>query len=169
MGMSPSPVADRRPGALGGSQTGTVEPEAVQAVIDDGVKPLIALDSQDGSTIGPRRIPFLGGKGTGSPGVGWLEAGQIRPGDRLRTAAGTEVIVIRVRWNVGEAEVYTLTVATDHTFFVGSAHVLVHNPMLAAKPWSSVRATSASHGALWIPDKSIRASCLPHRTIASVH
>jgi len=36
-------------------------------------------------------------------------------------------MVVGLRRNVGEAVVYTLTVAKDHTFFVGAARVLVHN------------------------------------------
>jgi hypothetical protein len=58
---------------------------------------------------------------------GWLEAGQLQPGDELRTVAGKHVTVTALHWNVGDAEVYTLTVARDHTFFVGTARVLVHN------------------------------------------
>jgi hypothetical protein len=65
--------------------------------------------------------------GTGLDHSGWLEAGQLQPGDLLRTAAGKHVTVTALHWNVGDAEVYTLTVASDHTFFVGSARVLVHN------------------------------------------
>ena len=38
--------------------------------------------------------------------------------------------MLRLRWNVGQARVYTLTVATDHTFFVGTARVLVHNQLV---------------------------------------
>ena len=109
-------------------KTGTVEPEAVQAVIDDGVKSLIALDLSDGSTLkvtGDHPFWVDGGGGMDHPG--WLEAGQLRPGDRLRTADGRGITVLAVHWNVGTAHVYTLTVATDHTFFVGSARVLVHN------------------------------------------
>ena len=52
---------------------------------------------------------------------GWLQAGQLRVGDQLRTAAGTDVPVTGLRYNVGHAAVYTLTVAHDHTFFVGTA------------------------------------------------
>ncbi|HUY56151.1 MAG TPA: polymorphic toxin-type HINT domain-containing protein [Candidatus Nanopelagicaceae bacterium] len=108
--------------------SGKVEPERIQAVIDDGVKPLIALDLSDGSTL---RVTashaFWVDGGSGLRGAGWLEAGQLQPGDHLRTVRGAEVMVLRVRWNVGNAEVYTLTVATDHTFFVGSDGVLVHN------------------------------------------
>ena len=109
-------------------KTGTVEPEAVQAVIDDGVKPLIALDLSDGGTLkvtGDHPFWVDGGNSLDHPG--WLEAGQLRPGDRLRTADGHGVTVLALHWNAGEAHVYTLTIAKDHTFFVGSAQVLVHN------------------------------------------
>jgi hypothetical protein len=57
----------------------------------------------------------------------WVEAGQLQAGDRLRTEDGRDVAVLAVHWNVGEAHVYTLTVASDHDFFVGPARVLVHN------------------------------------------
>ena len=109
-------------------KTSVVEPEAVQAVLDDGVKPLIALDLSDGSTLkvtADHPDGVVGGGSLDHPG--WLEAGQLRPGDRLRTAGGRDVAVLAVHWNAGEAHVYTLTVARDHTFFVGSARVLVHN------------------------------------------
>jgi len=63
----------------------------------------------------------------GASKPGWLEAGRLRVGDRLREADGTEAVVAGLRRNVGRAVVYTLTVARDHTFFVGAAQVLVHN------------------------------------------
>jgi len=47
--------------------------------------------------------------------------------NRLCTASGSPVMVVGLRRNVGHAVVYTLTVANDHTFFVGAARVLVHN------------------------------------------
>jgi len=47
--------------------------------------------------------------------------------NRLCTANGAPVMVVGLRRNVGHAVVYTLTVAKDHTFFVGTAKVLVHN------------------------------------------
>jgi hypothetical protein len=109
-------------------QTGKVGPEQVQAVIVRPVSPLLALDLSDGSSIRvqPNHVFWVDG-GPHMAGAGWLEAGQLKMGDRLRTASGRDVIVVRLRWNVGEAVVYTLTVANDHTFFVGAAQVLVHN------------------------------------------
>ena len=108
--------------------TGKVEPERVLATIDDGVKPLIALDLSDGSTLKvTSNHPFYVESAQGVAGSGWLQAGQLRPGDRLRTADGRGVTVIALHWDQGEARVYTLTVERDHTFFAGEAGVLVHN------------------------------------------
>ncbi len=53
---------------------------------------------------------------------GWLHAGDLRPGDRLHAANGHGVVVVGLRRGVGSVEVYTLTIAHDHTFFVGIAH-----------------------------------------------
>ena len=109
-------------------RTGKVEAEPVQGVIVRRVTPLLAVDLSDGSSIrvtDNHRFWVDGGPGLGGPG--WVLSGLLKPGDRLRTADGKDVTVLRVRWNQGEAVVYTLTVANDHTFFVGSARVLVHN------------------------------------------
>jgi len=108
--------------------TGVAEPEVVQAVIDDGAKPLMALDLSDGEAITVTADhPFYVDKGALLGKAGWLHAGDLMPGDRPRTAGGRDAVVVGVRRDVGHAEVYTLTVAKDHTFFVGSARVLVHN------------------------------------------
>ena len=58
--------------------------------------------------------------------AGWLYAEHVRVGDQLRTAGGAHAVVVGLRYNVGHAAVYTLTVAHDHSFFVGAARVLVY-------------------------------------------
>ena len=66
----------------------------------------------------------------GGPGIAkpeWLAAGSLQAGDRLRTKGGKDVTILQVRYHAGYAHVYTLTVATDHDFFVGAAGALVHN------------------------------------------
>ena len=108
--------------------TGKVEAEPVQAVIDDGVKPLMAVSLADGSVVRvTTNHAFWVESGSELARPGWLLAGDLRVGDRLRTADGTGATVAGLRYGVGTARVYTLTVATDHTFFVGTAQVLVHN------------------------------------------
>ncbi len=102
----------------------------VQAIIVRPVSPMVAVQLSDGSTIRVQPDhPFWVDGGPGQSGAGWVKAGQLRPGDRLRTTRGQghAVTVVRVRQHAGKAVVYTLTVAQDHTFFVGIAKVLVHN------------------------------------------
>ncbi len=108
--------------------SGTVEAEAVQAIIADPVSPLIAVDLSDGSAITVTADhPFWLDGGPMIRKAGWIAAGDLLLGDRLRTPGGAGAVVTGVRRDVGRAAVYTLTVAKDHTFFVGAARVLVHN------------------------------------------
>ena len=109
-------------------QSKAVQAEPVEAVITRTVAPLIAVDLSDHSSIKvqPNHAFWVDG-GRHLSHAGWLQAGQMQPGDRLRTVTGKVVLVVGLRWNVGRAVVYTLTVAKDHTFFVGAARVLVHN------------------------------------------
>jgi len=89
---------------------------------------LVAVDLSDGSAITVTADhPFWVDRGIQLAGAGWFAAGRLRVGDELRTASGAPVMVVGLRRNMGTAVVYTLTVATDHTFFVGAAQVLVHN------------------------------------------
>jgi len=109
-------------------QTGKVEAEPVQAVLADPVSPLLAVELRDGSVITVTADhPFWVDSGLRFVGPGWLEAGQLHPGDHIRSARGVDAVVVGLRYHVGRAAVYTLTVAKDHTFFVGTARVLVHN------------------------------------------
>jgi len=108
--------------------TGKVEAEPVQAVIVRPVSDLMAVDLSDGSTLKvTTNHLFWVDAGPHRKHAGWVLSGNLRVGDRLYTADGKHVLVVRVRRHVGHAVVYTLTVAHDHTFFVGSARVLVHN------------------------------------------
>jgi len=109
-------------------RTGTVTSEPVTAVIDDGIKPLLAVALSDGEAITvTANHPFWVDAGDQLTSPGWLRADALRAGDRLRTADGHAVTVTGLRLGVGHAEVYSLTVARDHTYFVGSLPVLVHN------------------------------------------
>jgi len=110
-------------------KTGTVEAERVEAVIQDPAASFMAIDLGDGSSVRvTANHPFwVDGGRQGLVHSGWFRADQLLAGDRLRMADGRYVGVARVRSHAGQAVAYTLTVALDHTYFVGSARVLVHN------------------------------------------
>jgi hypothetical protein len=60
----------------------------------------------------------------------WRNAADLKPGDLLRTSAGTYVQITAVkRWTATDQRVRNLTVDTLHTFYVmaGDTPVLVHN------------------------------------------
>ncbi len=99
--------------------TGTVEAEPVGAVIADGVKPLLAVVLSDSEALTVTADhPFYVVRGMRGEGRRWLAAGDLLPGDRLREASGRTMGVAGLRRGVGRAAVYTLTVASDHTYFL---------------------------------------------------
>ena len=109
-------------------QTRTVEPERILAVIHHPASPLIGIDLTDGTTIAVTvDHPFWVDRSHMISAPGWVDAGHLHFGDQLRTESGSPASVVGLRYNLGTADVYTLTVARDHTFFVGHSRVLVHN------------------------------------------
>ncbi len=108
--------------------TGKVEAEPIQAVIDDGIKPLMTVAMSDGSSLKvTTNHPFYVDASAVRAQAGWVQAGDLRLGDRVRTADGHDITIAGLRYHVGYAHVYTLTVIHDHDFFVGAARVLAHN------------------------------------------
>jgi hypothetical protein len=108
--------------------TGKVEAEPIQAVIDDGIKPLMAVGLSDGSSLKvTTNHPFYVDQSAVRVQAGWVQAGNLRLGDRLRAADLQDVTIVGLRYSVGYVHVYTLTVAHDHDFFVGTAQVLAHD------------------------------------------
>jgi RHS repeat-associated protein len=59
----------------------------------------------------------------------WVEAKDLRPGNMLRTSAGTYVQVVRTRSWTAYRGVYNLSIDTAHTYYAlaGNTPVLVHN------------------------------------------
>ncbi|MEU4365974.1 polymorphic toxin-type HINT domain-containing protein [Micromonospora chersina] len=59
----------------------------------------------------------------------WVEAGDLRAGQMLRTSAGTWVQVLKTKRHSERTTVYDLSVASLRTFYVvaGGASILVHN------------------------------------------
>ncbi|MFE1925258.1 polymorphic toxin-type HINT domain-containing protein [Streptomyces asoensis] len=66
----------------------------------------------------------------------WLKAGELKPGQWLRTGSGSWVRVEAVTAWTQQAAVHNLTVDTAHTYFVraGAATVLVHNESARKNP-----------------------------------
>lgn len=59
----------------------------------------------------------------------WTDAGRLKPGKWLRTAAGTHVQITAIKAWTQHQHAHNLTVDTDHTYYVlaGVTPVLVHN------------------------------------------
>ena len=128
--------------------TGTVEAERVAATIVHPASELASVGLSDGSGVTVTADhPFYVDASAVRKQAGWVQAGDLRVGDRLRDASGRDMSVTGVRYNVGRAVVYTLAVGTDHTFFVGTARVLVHNSA-PCSVWSRTSAKSPVQNAL---------------------
>jgi RHS repeat-associated protein len=58
---------------------------------------------------------------------GWVEAGQLRVGEQIRTDSATPATVSGFTTEATPSSMWDLTVADAHSFFVGAGAVLVHN------------------------------------------
>src|SRR6185437_14371249 len=65
---------------------------------------------------------------------GWVPAGELRVGEHVRTADGRWGTVERATAEQHPAWMYNLTVAHDHTFFVGQGQWLVHKAIPGILP-----------------------------------
>ncbi|MGW7363314.1 Hint domain-containing protein [Streptomyces sp. NPDC054841] len=108
-------------------------PQTVQRVIvGDGAKRLVRLTVDNDGARGNATGAFTATDNHPLWLVdqnSWITAGQVRPGDRLRTPDGTLRTVVGTRTWAQKQRVYNLTVSNAHTFYVlaGSSAVLVHN------------------------------------------
>ncbi|MEU4569620.1 FG-GAP-like repeat-containing protein [Micromonospora sp. NPDC023956] len=81
----------------------------------------------------------------------WVNAGELRPTELLKTSSGEIVSVAKVRNFLGDATMHDLTVANIHTYYViaGGNPVLVHNcdgPGLLSKDHQAIGDPSAKGG-----------------------
>ncbi|MFF4225359.1 polymorphic toxin-type HINT domain-containing protein [Streptomyces abikoensis] len=112
-------------------ETGETKAESVVAtIIGEGSKDLVKVSvrgedrSDSGALIATEGHPFW------VPDLKkWVNAGELEPGQWLRTSAGTWVQVTAVQAWTQNARVHNLTVESTHTYYVqaGAAPVLVHN------------------------------------------
>ncbi len=84
--------------------------------------PAIILLTLDGETIrATPDHPFM------VEGRGWVDAADLRSGDRVRRASGGTATVEAVAVEQRPKMMYNLSVEGAHTSFVGEAQALVHN------------------------------------------
>ncbi|PVD10516.1 sugar-binding protein [Streptomyces sp. CS207] len=115
-------------------RTGERRIETVTAEIKgEGLKHLVKVTIDTDGTAGTKTadVTATDGHPFWVPELGkWLDATDLRPGQWLRTSAGTHVQITAVqRWTNPGATVHNLTVGNVHTYYVaaGAAPVLVHN------------------------------------------
>ncbi|MER5603938.1 Hint domain-containing protein [Streptomyces sp. NPDC002265] len=76
---------------------------------------------------GGREVRATAGHPFQVEGKGWVDAGDLRPGDLLEKRDGTTVAVSDVSELPGPARVFNFEVETDHTYYATDLDVLVHN------------------------------------------
>jgi hypothetical protein len=115
-------------------ETGETRVETVTAEIKGKglkhlVKTTVDIDGKKGTKTAS--VTATDGHPFWVPELGeWVDATDLKAGERLRTGAGTRVQVTSVeRWTDASAKVHNLTVSDLHTYFVlaGGVPVLVHN------------------------------------------
>ncbi|WP_346114042.1 polymorphic toxin-type HINT domain-containing protein [Nonomuraea maheshkhaliensis] len=110
----------------------TVAKEVTDTIFGAGAKELVQISVrlENGSGTAETSIVATAGHPFWVPSLQeWVDATYLQPGTWLRTSAGTWVKVTSVkRWTAAQ-QVYNLTVADVHTYYVGvgGVSVLVHN------------------------------------------
>ncbi|MEV8378123.1 polymorphic toxin-type HINT domain-containing protein [Kribbella sp. NPDC056861] len=106
----------------------------VRTIIGQGSKDLVDIIVSASSIDGVKktaRVTATSGHPFYLPGTArWIDAGELRSGDRLAGAKLADVVTVRsVLHRSVQATVYNLTVGTLHTYYVlaGAVPVLVHN------------------------------------------
>jgi hypothetical protein len=107
-------------------ETGEIAPKAVTALIRPGPKPLYKLETRDagGETETFHATDDHPWK---VEGKGWVETLGLKPGDRIDTGTGDDLVVLSLTATGRIARTYNLSVADWHTFMVGEDQAVVHN------------------------------------------
>jgi hypothetical protein len=97
--------------------------EVVHLIRGEGIKALVDLQLASGETItATNGHPFY------VPDQDkWIEAGQLTIDDVLQNLQGGLTGITSTKESIELAIVYNLTVANDHTYYVGHSEVLAHN------------------------------------------
>ncbi|MFB7580489.1 polymorphic toxin-type HINT domain-containing protein, partial [Streptomyces hydrogenans] len=130
------PIKDLKPGdqvmATDETTGETTGKNVAATIVGDGEKHLVRVtvdtDGDKGTATAP--ITATDGHPFWIPALNkWVDAKDLKPGQWLRTSAGTHVQITAVQAWTQTAGVRNLTVADFHTYYVlaGAAPVLVHN------------------------------------------
>ncbi|MBT2480365.1 polymorphic toxin-type HINT domain-containing protein [Streptomyces sp. ISL-94] len=115
------------------AETGSTTAEPVAAlIVGQGQKHLveITIDTDGDSGNASEKVTATDHHPFWVASVGkWLDATDLKPGQWLRTSAGSWVQVTEVEQRTQQERVHNLTVADKHTYYVlaGATPVLVHN------------------------------------------
>jgi hypothetical protein len=103
------------------TKTGQTGPHTVEAVMakTDPVVEHLQMDS--GLIETTPNHPFF------TMDRGWVEAGNLKPGEKVRTDTGTDATVVSFTLESTPTTMWDITVDGAHDFFVGTGAVLVHN------------------------------------------
>jgi RHS repeat-associated protein len=106
-------------------RTGETGPHTVTAVMvnPDPATEHLVLDS--GAVDTTPNHPFF------TTHRGWVNAGDLKIGEKVRTATGSDATVVSFTVDDHSANMWDITVDGAHSFFVGSGRVLVHNCPIA--------------------------------------
>ncbi|MER5884941.1 polymorphic toxin-type HINT domain-containing protein [Streptomyces sp. NPDC001941] len=131
--------------------------EVTRTIVGKGEKHLVELTLDTDGAMGTamEKLTATTGHPFWVPSLKkWLTAGELKPGQWLRTGSGTWVQVQAVRAWTQQAAVYNLSVDTAHTYYVsaGAAPVLVHNCDLAL----GQKVTNTSGMVKWLKGKTGR-------------
>ena len=126
--------------------------EVVHLILGEGAKELVDITLENGEMVtATAEHPFYVNKE-------WVNAGDLVGGNVLLSLGGEVVGIKSVRSYRQEQDVYNLTVANDHTYYVGSDEVLSHNancPIKFENP-KIVKSAKGVEGKLTLPGWSFR-------------
>ena len=116
-------TVESKSGRTGEAPSLTVVAQRVTATVKREALRLVRLETERGSVLTTPEHPFA------MPGSGWNSAGRLVLGDELVSERFGAVRLSSVRDEVvaQPVPVFNLSVASSHTYFVGTDGVLVHN------------------------------------------
>ena len=102
-------------------RTGEVALRVVERAFVRQAEALVEVEAGGGRVQTTAEHPFW------VEGLGWVNAGQLQPGDAIKTLSGECQTVTGVARQAGRVTVYNFEVEGFHTYFVSGSGLLVHN------------------------------------------